>query len=427
MERIIRAAKGFGGEARVPGDKSISHRALILGALTDGPTEIHGLSPGRDAESTVNCLRALGIEIEEKPGMAVVYGRGLGGLTAPSRSLDAGNSGTTLRMLTGLLAGQCFQATISGDRSLRRRPMDRVIEPLKLMGAQIESDGGRAPLTVRESRLRGISYELPVASSQVKSSILLAGLYASGPTMVIESIATRDHTERLLVQFGADLQRDDHKITLCSSSLKGGTIEIPGDPSAASFLLAAAALIANSEVVLRDVGVNPTRTGFFETLRAMGAEIMVGNEDERCGEPQADLIVRSAQLTAVEVGGDRIPGMIDELPLLAVVATQARGRTVIRDAQELRVKETDRIRAVTENLLRMGAVIDEKPDGWVIDGSQKLSGASIDSFGDHRIVMAFSIAGLLAQGETVIRGAEWADISFPGFFELLSRLSDDRS
>jgi 3-phosphoshikimate 1-carboxyvinyltransferase len=359
--------------------------------------------------------------------MTIVCGRGLEGLQAPDCPLDAGNSGTTLRILTGVLAGQCFQATISGDRSLRRRPMDRVIEPLKLMGAQIESDGGRAPLTVRESRLRGISYELPVASSQVKSSILLAGLYASGPTTVIEPIPTRDHTERMLVQLGVDLQRDNGRMTLRRAFLKGKPIEVPGDPSAASFLLAAATLIPGAEVILRDVGVNPTRIGFFDVLRGMGAEITVENERERCGEPRADLAAMSANLKAVEVGGDRIPGMIDELPLLAVVATQAQGRTVIRDAQELGVKETDRVRAVTENLRRMGAVIEEKLDGWVIDGPQRLTGACIDSFDDHRIVMAFAVAGLLAQGETSIRGVEWADISFPGFFELLARLTDERS
>lgn len=424
MERIIRPAEGFRGEATVPGDKSISHRALILGVLAQGETKIENCSPGRDVESTANCLRALGVEIEDRSGVTVVRGQSLCGLQPPRGILDAGNSGTTMRMLAGLLSGQRFQTTITGDQSLRRRPMDRVIEPLQMLGAQIESCRGRAPLAIQGGSLKGIPYELPIASSQVKSSILLAGLYASGQTTVIEPVLTRDHTERLLAHLGAAPQIDGRAITVgCGSPLHATELAIPGDLSAASFLMAAAVLIPNASICLRDVGINPTRTGFLDLLREMGAEIMVDNKREQSGEPWADLLIKSAHLRGARVGGAQISLMIDELPLLAVVATQAQGRTVIRNAAELRVKESDRIRAVAENLRRMGVAIEERPDGWLIEGPQRLKGARIDSFGDHRIAMAFAIAALVAEGETTIVGAEWADISFPGFFERLEGLA----
>ncbi len=425
MEQRIRPAQGLRGTLTVPGDKSISHRALILGALAEGETRLENLGSGRDVGSTLGCLRALGVEISKREAEAIVRGCGLD-LSPPKGVLDAGNSGTTMRLLCGVLAGQDFSATITGDESLRRRPMARIIQPLTRMGARIEHQGGRAPLVIRGGNLQGITYEMPVASSQLKSCVLLAGLYAAGLTTVIERVKTRDHTERLLAHFGIELARDGPTIALRGGSdLKASQIqiEIPGDLSAAAFFIAAALLVRDSRLVIRDVGVNPTRTCFLEALSGMGARISLQNERDRSGEPRADLMIESSSLKAISVGGEQIPRLIDELPLLALLATQAYGRTVIRDAQELRVKETDRIRAVTLNLKRMGVELKERADGWEIPGPQALKGAQLASFGDHRIAMAFAVAGLVAQGETVIHGAEWADVSFPGFFQALRGLA----
>ncbi len=438
MEVRIRPARSIRGEVRVPGDKSISHRALLLGALARGESVLQDLSPGADVQSTARCLRALGVSlaIEFSQGngpegpTARVQGVGLSGLSPPASPLDAGNSGTTLRLLAGVLAGQPFESVLTGDASLRRRPMGRVIEPLTQMGACIESEGGRgrAPLRIRGGRLRGIRYKLPVPSAQVKSCLLLAGLFADGETTVIEPVPTRDHTERLLRGQGAPLGRSGPEITLrpCSA-LEPLAMRVPGDLSSAAFWIAAATLVPGSELAIRGVGLNPTRTGFLAALQRMGACISVGGVREEAGEPVGDLLVRGAErMQAVEIGGEEVPTLVDEVPLLAVVATQAEGTTVVRDAEELRVKETDRLRAVAENLRRMGVFVEELPDGLVIPGPQPLRGACLPGYGDHRIVMAFAVAGLIARGETTIEGAEWVDISYPGFFEVLSQIVELR-
>lgn len=424
MHQIVRHAKRFGGEISVPGDKSISHRALILGAIAEGDTKIANPSPGKDVASTAHCLRALGAKIEQRASHTIVYGRGLHGLQAPKETLNAENSGTTMRLLCGVLAGQNFSATITGDESLKKRPMKRIIEPLTLMGAKIFSKNGFAPLVIRGSKLKAIHYRMPVASSQVKACLLLAGLHASGMTTVIEPTPTRDHTERLLEHMGVKAVESRKAI-----SVEGGTqpkardSSIPGDISSAAFFIAAATLIEDAQLTIKGVGTNQRRTGFLDVLVEMGAKLSINNEREKSHEPRADLSINATKLRAIEVGGAQIPCLIDELPVLAIVATQAEGTTVIRDAQELRVKETDRIRATVENLKKMGALVEERADGMVIRGPCRLKGAKVSSYGDHRVAMAFSIAGLLAEGETLIEGAEWADISFPGFFELLEMLA----
>ncbi len=406
----------------MPGDKSISHRAFLIGALADGPVIIENISSAADVQSTALCLKALGVTVEP------LTQRGARlksvGLRPPSHALDAGNSGTTMRLLAGLLSGHPFTATITGDASLRKRPMRRVIEPLTQMGAQIESPGGFAPLTITGGKLRGIRYALPVASSQVKSALVLAGLHARGVTTVIEPSPTRDHTERMLRYLEVSLETINGAV-----SIQGGLrprakpIVVPGDFSSAAFFLAAGALVPDAHLAIQDVGINPTRTGLLDVLGEMGAQVSIQNVREIAHEPWGDLVIKTSKLRAVRIGGALIPRLIDELPILAICATQAHGVTVIQDAQELRVKETDRIRAVAENLRRMGAQIEERPDGWVIPGLQKLHGAVLDSFGDHRIAMAFAIAGSIAQGETVLEGTEWVNISYPGFFDDLGKLT----
>ncbi len=426
MEWQIRPARKVIGEIRVPGDKSISHRALMLGALARGESSIRNMSPGADVRSTARCLRALGAEIKWKTGSPVVVrGAGLRGLHPPKAHLDAGNSGTTMRLLAGILAGQPFESVLTGDDSLQKRPMGRIIQPLTRMGARIASSEGRAPLCIRGGDLRGIRYELPVPSAQVKSCVFLAGLYAEGATTVIEPVPTRDHTERLLARMGAEVDREDHSITVeGGSELAPFEMSVPGDPSSSAFFIAAATLVSQGELLIRDVGINPTRTGFLDALQQMGAQIERLDARDEGGEPVADLLMRGAPgLRAIEIHSEMIPRLIDEVPLLAVIATQAEGTTVIRDAEELRVKETDRLRAVAQNLRRMGAWVEELPDGLVIPGPQKLRGAWVESYSDHRVAMAFSIAGLIAESPTIIEGAEWADISFPGFFQVLERIS----
>ncbi len=427
MEKIIRPTKKLRGAVKIPGDKSISHRALIMGALAEGTTHIENLSPAQDVRSTARCLTSLGVAVdidESEQRHARVVGRGIGNLKAPSDTLDAGNSGTTMRLLAGVLAGYPFSATLTGDESLQKRPMKRVIEPLTQMGALIQSQNGYAPLRIHGGSLHPVRYELPVASSQVKSALLLAGLHACGETTVIEKAPTRDHTERMLAYLGVSLKQSGRAVSVCGSDsrIQSKSLYVAGDISSATFFLAAAALVPDSEISVTDVGLNPTRTGFLDVLTQMGVSLKLHNQREICQEPWGDITVGSASLRAVQVGGALVPRLIDELPMLAVLATQAVGKTVISDAQELRVKETDRIGAVADNLRRMGAIIEAKADGWVIEGPQKLKGVRIESFGDHRIVMAFAVAGLIAEGETVIEEAEWADISFPGFFDHLERM-----
>jgi len=413
----------------VPGDKSISHRALMLNSIAEGEATISNLGPGADCVSTMRCLRALGAEVESQRGGAVrVRGRGLNGLREPEDVLDAGNSGTTVRLLTGLLAGQRFFSVLTGDSSLRSRPMKRVIDPLRTMGAQVwaRREGSVLPIAVRGSRLVGIDYTLPVASAQLKSALLLAGLYANGTTVVREPQPCRDHTERMLRAQGADLEVEGGVITLRPGrALACLDVQVPGDISSAAFWLVAAAIHPDAEIVVRDVGVNPGRTGVIDALQRMGAEIDVVPVGERAGEPVADLVARSSRLRGITVAGDLVPRLIDEIPILAVAAALAEGETRFADAAELRVKETDRIRAIATELGRLGAEVRELPDGLVVAGGRRLRGAACRSYGDHRMAMALAVAGLVARGETAIEGAEAADVSYPTFWRDLGSISGE--
>jgi 3-phosphoshikimate 1-carboxyvinyltransferase len=409
------------GRVRVPGDKSISHRALLLGALAEGDSQISGFLPSGDCLATLACLRTLGVEVEiHEPTALTVHGRGLGGLQAPSVPLNCVRSGTTMRLLAGILAGQPFESTLTGEEQLLRRPMGRIAEPLRRMGADIEAVDGHAPLTIRGRRLRGHDHTLRVASAQVKSALLLAGLYADGPTIVRQPGPARDHTELMLAAMGAAVEVDGLDVTLSPpATLSPLALEVPGDVSSAAFPLAAAALVPGSEVTVENVGVNPTRTGLLNVLSAMGAGLVVDGEHQRGSEPVADVTVRRSELRGVEVGGDTVVRMIDEFPLLAVVASQAHGATVVRDAAELRVKETDRIAATAAGLGALGAHVEPLPDGFIIEGPTRLRGAVVDSCGDHRLAMALAVAGLIAEGQTVVEHAECITDSFPGFVELM--------
>ena len=424
----IKPAKSLAGSVRMPGDKSISHRYAMLAAIAEGPSEIHFFSPSADCASTLACLQTLGVEISRQGEAMVIQGRGLKGLREPRRRLDAGNSGSTMRMLSGILAGQPFASAIGGDPSLSRRPMKRVVEPLLQMGAQIKSaDGGLPPLEIFPApggALRPIQYELPIPSAQVKSAILLAGLYADGETQVVEPAVTRDHTEIALEQMGADIGRHGRTISVRGGSLSGARLEgrklyIPGDISSAAFFIAAALVVPESNLVIQNVGLNPTRTALLDVLVPMGGRIRVLNVEMIAGELLGDLHVETSRLAGGEVPAEAVPGLIDELPVLAVLGTQAEAGLGFHGAQELRVKESDRIAAVAENLRRMGAEVEEFPDGLRVQGKQRLRGAEIECHGDHRIAMAFAVAGLVAEGTTVIRDSACVDISFPGFFDVL--------
>jgi len=412
------------GHVAVPGDKSISHRALLLGALAEGASRISGFLPASDCLATLRCLTDLGVEIEEvDPTKLLVRGRGLNGLTPPADPLDCGGSGTTMRLLSGILAGQPFQAVLTGNEQLCRRPMSRITLPLRKMGAQVSDTEGHAPLTICGGRLKGLAYTLPVASAQVKSAVLLAGLYADGPTVVREPAPARDHTERMLTAMGADLTTVGPAITLRPGpSLQARHVDVPGDISSAAFLMAAAVLTPGSSLTLARVGVNPTRRGVLDVLRTMGADIRLDGVADSAGEPVADITVRHSELQATEIGGELIPRLIDELPLLALVATQAQGTTLIRDAAELRVKETDRIATTAAELRKLGAQIEARPDGFLVRGPSTLIGAEVDSHGDHRLAMTLAVAGLLAEGETVVSDTSCIDDSYPGFAEALCRL-----
>ena len=400
----------------------------MLGALATGETTVKGFVPGADCLSTVRCIRALGAQVEDLgAGDMRVQGVGLNGLKEAEDVLDAGNSGTTVRLLSGILAGQPFYTTLTGDWSLRRRPMARIVEPLTRMGARIMGRGGDRllPLAIRGGDLRSIEYCLPVASAQVKSCVILAALFADGETTVVEPAPTRDHTERMMRAMGARVDTDGNRITLRGGQpLKAVPIEVPGDISSAAFFLVAGAITPGSDVVIEGVGVNPTRTGILDILSAMGADITMENGREVGGEPIADLRVRTSALRATTVEGNLVPRAIDELPVLAVAATQAEGRTLVREAQELRVKETDRIKAIVTELKAMGARIEEQPDGFIVDGPTPLRGASVKTYGDHRMAMSLAVAGLVAEGQTTIEGTECAVVSFPGFFDKLNSLSD---
>jgi len=426
MKESLRQCERFSGRISVPGDKSISHRVLMLASIARGVSTIRGLSTGKDVASTAGCLKALGVEITRPATSLVrVCGAGERGLVQPAAVLDAGNSGTTIRLLSGILAGQPFKSTITGDKYLCRRPMGRIIEPLARMGARISSaDNGLPPLEITGGSLKGITYQLPVASAQVKSCVPLAGLFASGRTTVIERAPSRDHTERMLPLFGTEVAREGLSVSVEGGARLSATeISVPGDPSSAAFFAAAAAMVPGGKVRIDNLCLNPARAAFFEILAGMGARIEKMNERTQAGEPVADLIVEHGQLSGCTVDGAILPSLIDEIPLLAVIATQANGLSTIRDAAELRVKETDRIRAVCENLSRMGARVREFPDGLDVEGPAQLKAATVDSFGDHRIAMAFSVAALVASGETVIENAACADISFPNFYLTLRQLA----
>jgi 3-phosphoshikimate 1-carboxyvinyltransferase len=424
----IRPIRRLAGTTTVPGDKSISHRAALLGAMAEGVTEIRGYLEGEDCLRTLTAIERLGARVTRKgPGEYRVEGAGYDALGEPSDVIDCGNSGTTARLLLGVLAGQPFWTFLTGDDSLRRRPMARVAEPLRRMGATLvgRSDGNRLPLGVRgSSRLTPIDYTLPVASAQVKSAVLLAGLRAAGPVSVTQPAESRDHSERMLLDFGARLTTSGLHIALEPGPLHGTTVAVPGDVSSATFLLVAAAIVPDARVAVTGVGLNPTRTGALDVLGAMGARLTVG-EDRTGGssEPRGVVTVETSDLAGTSIGGALIPRLIDEVPALAVAAALARGKTEVRDAAELRVKESDRVAALGRQLSAMGARVTELPDGLVIDGGAGLRGATVTSGGDHRIAMALAVAGLVADGETVVDDVECVATSFPSFVEIVNRLA----
>lgn len=425
----ISASKPLRGTLTVSGDKSISHRAVMFGSLATGTTEIEGFLAGEDCLSTIRCFRSMGVQIEQNGSSVKVFGRGLRELTAPDGILDCGNSGTTTRLLSGVLAAQHFDSVLSGDASIQRRPMKRVITPLRAMGTDISSVAGNdcAPLSVHGKQLYGIHFNSPIASAQVKSAVLLAGLYASGQTTVTEPALSRDHTERMLRSFGAKVLTGSFEgrpsVTVTETqNLYGTEISVPGDISSAAFFLVGASIVPGSEVVLRNVGINPTRDGVISALRAMGAKIEVLEVRNEDSEPAADLLVRYAPLHGTEIGGALIPRLIDELPVLAAAAAVAEGRTVIRDAAELKVKESNRIRTMAEGLSRLGATVRETEDGLIIDGGASLHGGAVESYSDHRIAMSFAILSLVTDGEVKISDPDCVNISAPSFYEDLRSL-----
>lgn len=422
---FTKAAKGLKGQLAVPGDKSISHRAVMLGSIASGNTEIHHFLQGADCLSTISCFRRMGVEIENRGNMVLVHGKGMRGLSAPSGMLDCGNSGTTMRLMSGILAAQPFSSTLTGDASTQKRPMKRIMEPLTQMGAHISSlrENGCAPLRIKPGKLHGIHYHTPVASAQVKSAILLAGLYGDGPTKVTEPALSRNHTELMLRHFGAEITSEGVTAALMpAKELYGTKVDVPGDISSAAYFIAAALMVPGSEVLIRNVGVNPTRDGMIRVCQAMGADLTLENVRGREAEPMADLLVRHSSLKGVEIGGEIIPALIDELPMIAAMACAAQGTTVIKDAAELKVKESNRIRIMVENLSAMGADIRETEDGMIIEGGHPLHGASVDSHLDHRIAMTFAVTALIADGVTTIKDADCVRISYPGFYQDLSRL-----
>ena len=413
------------GELSVPGDKSISHRAVMFGSLAEGTTEVTNFLQGADCLSTISCFRQMGIDIENTPDRILIHGKGLHGLSRPDDILDVGNSGTTTRLMSGILAGQNFDCTVNGDASIQKRPMKRIMTPLSLMGADISSipGNGCAPLHIQGHPLKAIHYQSPVASAQVKSCILLAGMYADGITRVTEPVLSRNHSELMLNHFGASVTTESTTVSIEPDPLlEGRSISVPGDISSAAYFIAAGLLVPGSQVLIRNVGVNPTRDGILRVCRAMGADITIMNERADSGEPTADLLVKYSSLKGIVVEGEIIPTLIDELPVIAILAAFAQGTTIIRDAAELKVKESNRIDVMVENLSRMGADIEGTEDGMIIRGGRPLHGAEIDSHLDHRIAMSFAVAALAAEGTTTIRDAECVRISYPGFYDDLFSL-----
>ncbi|QQK79876.1 3-phosphoshikimate 1-carboxyvinyltransferase [Salicibibacter cibi] len=430
-KETITASKALRGSTTVPGDKSISHRAVMFGAIAHGRTTVSGFLDGEDCRRTIACFQKMGVAIQydQTLGTVVIDGRGMEGLNEPSELLDVGNSGTTIRLMLGILAGRPYFSVVAGDESIAKRPMARITEPLRSMGAQIHGrrNGTYTPIAIPGggNKLTGIEYSLPVASAQVKSAILLAGLQAEGKTTVREEYRSRDHTERMLQAFGARVDVSGNEVSVSGGqTLQARDVEIPGDISSAAFLLAAASIVKDSCLRIKNVGVNPTRTGIIEALVAMGGDVTFENERTLSGEPVADIMVREKTLHGATISGSLIPRLIDELPVLAVIATQAKGRTVIKDAAELKFKETNRIDTTAKQLRQLGAQIQATEDGFIIEGPTPLTGAEISSYNDHRIGMAFTIAGLIAKGETTIHGARAAAVSFPKFYTTLRLLND---
>lgn len=414
----ITTTKGLKGEIKVPGDKSISHRAVMFGSLSEGLTEVTNFLRGSDCLSTIDCFRRMGIAIENTPDKILIHGKGLNGLEQPAQILDVGNSGTTARLLSGILAAQDFQTTLTGDSSIQKRPMNRIMEPLGLMGARMESLSGNgcAPLRITGSPLRGIHYTSKVASAQVKSAVLLAGLYGDAPTSVTEPSLSRNHSEIMLRCFGAQVDASGTTVTITPQpTLKGQAVKVPGDISSAAYFIAAGLITPHSEILIRNTGINPTRAGILRVALEMGGDITFLNEDTGNGEPTADLLVRSSSLKGITLGGDIIPTLIDELPIIAIMAAFASGTTVIRDAAELKVKESNRIETIVSNLSAMGAHISQTEDGMVIEGGYPLHGAVINSHQDHRIAMSFAIAGLNSTGTTSIPQDGCIAVSYPDF------------
>ncbi len=415
------------GEITIPGDKSISHRSIMFGSLAEGTTEIHGFLKGADCLSTISCFRQMGIDITETNGIIHVQGNGLHGLSAPANTLDVGNSGTTTRLMSGILSGQNFTSILSGDESLNSRPMKRIMTPLTMMGADIESihHNGCAPLKITGKNLHSIHYNSPVASAQVKSAVLLAGLYADGVTSVTEPALSRNHTELMLESFGATVTKNHLTAAITPpDNLYGQKIIVPGDISSAAFFLVAGLITPNSEILIKNVGTNPTRNGILKVCEAMGADLTYLNEKNGKGEPVADILVRTSSLHGTVIEGSIIPTLIDELPVIALLACFAEGTTIIKDAQELKVKESNRIDLMADNLNAMGARVTATEDGMIIEGGHPLHGASIFCKYDHRIAMTFAIAGINADGETDIIDSECVNVSYPAFFKDLEYLSN---
>jgi len=424
--RRIRAARRVRGTIFLPGDKSISHRYAMLGAIAEGTTELRGFASSADCQSSLNCIQALGIDVHREDNLVTIMGRGPNGLKEPAGDLDAGNSGSTVRMLAGILAGQPFKSRLVGDASLSRRPMKRIIDPLIQMGARLQSSPGwLLPLEIQGGVLAPISYQSPVASAQVKTAVLFAGLFAEGETLVKEPVATRNHTELALEQMGVQVERHNQAVSVRGRArLNAVKVQVPGDISSAAFFVAAALMLPGSEIVLEGVGLNPTRTAIIELLKGMGAQIEVDNFQIASGEPMGDVRVSFAPLEGGEIPVEMIPGVIDELPVLAVLGTRTRQGLSFRGAAELRVKESDRLRAVAENLRRMGGEVEELPDGLRVPGRQTLHGGEVESYRDHRIAMAFAVAGLTTPDGVAINGSECAGISFPEFFDTLERAAE---
>ncbi|NLK97555.1 3-phosphoshikimate 1-carboxyvinyltransferase [Defluviitalea saccharophila] len=422
---IVNPKDKINGEITVSGDKSISHRAVMLGSIAEGITEVTGFLMGADCLSTIECFRQLGIPIEVNEEKVIVHGKGLLGLSQPSNMLDVGNSGTTIRLMTGILSAQSFSSDITGDASIQKRPMLRVVAPLREMGAKIDGkEGGKyCPLHIEGQGLKGIHYQLPVASAQVKSAILLASLYAEGETTVIEPAPSRNHTEIMVNYFGGNILQKDNVIKSSPvKKLTGQYIKVPGDISSAAYFIVAALILPHSELLIKNVGVNPTRDGIITVFKQMGGNIELINQRTQCGEPVADILVRSSSLHGIEIGGSLIPKLIDEIPVIAAAACYARGTTIIKDAQELKVKESNRIQTMVSELKKMGASIRETDDGMIIEGGSALRGAQVESYHDHRVAMSLAIAALKAEKETTINNSDCVSISFPNFFSYLEKL-----